>query len=96
LDHWLVSTVIVYSYLISFYFKGKSKVFLKYYHAEQLTRLYTDMMRAIVTIQSYVRMRLVRARLKQRQYKHSNDMIIQELHRHPKFSRVSCEFVLEN
>lgn len=45
-------------------------------------------MRAIVTIQSYVRMRMVRSRVKQRQYKHSNDMIIQELHRHPKFSRV--------
>jgi hypothetical protein len=69
--------------------KGKSKVFLKYYHAEQLTRLYSDMMRAITTIQAYVRMRLIRSRLKQRQYKHSNDMIIQELHRHPKFSRVS-------
>ncbi|CAF2938413.1 unnamed protein product [Rotaria sp. Silwood2] len=66
---------------------GKSKVFLKYYHAEQLTRLYSNMIRAIITIQSYVRMRLVRSRFKQRQYKHSNDMIIQELHRHPKFSR---------
>ena len=75
------------------YLKGKSKVFLKYYHAEQLTRLYTDMMRAIITIQSYIRMRLVRSRLKQRQYKHSNDMIIQELHRHPKFSRVSLKFL---
>jgi hypothetical protein len=74
--------------------KGKSKVFLKYYHAEQLTRLYSDMMRAITTIQAYVRMRLIRSRLKQRQYKHSNDMIIQELHRHPKFSRVSFNCLL--
>lgn len=63
-------------------------MFLKYYHAEQLSRLHSDLLRAIVTIQSYVRMRLVRSRLKQRQIKHSNDMIIQELHRHPKFSRV--------
>ncbi|CAF4394564.1 unnamed protein product [Rotaria socialis] len=70
---------------------GKSKVFLKYYHAEQLSRLYSDMVRAIVTIQSYVRMRLVRSRFKQRQYKHSNDMIIQELHRHPKFSRSNID-----
>ena len=74
---------------------GKSKIFLKYYHAEQLTRLSSDIMRAIVTIQSYVRMRIIRARLKLRQYKHSNDMIIQELHRHPKFSRVCfLEFIL--
>jgi hypothetical protein len=51
------------------------------------------MMRAIVTIQAYVRMRLRRSRLKQRQYKHSNDMIIQELHRHPKFSRVCLDFL---
>jgi len=50
------------------------------------------MMRAIITIQAYVRMRLARLRLKQRQYKHSNDMIIQELHRHPKFSRV-CSLI---
>ncbi|CAF1580482.1 unnamed protein product [Adineta ricciae] len=70
---------------------GKSKVFLKYYHAEQLSRLYTDMIRAVVTIQSYVRMHLIRSRLKQRQYKHSNDMIIQELHRHPKFSRSTVD-----
>ncbi|CAF3464524.1 unnamed protein product [Rotaria socialis] len=49
------------------------------------------MIRAIVTIQSYVRMRLVRSRFKQRQYKHSNDMIIQELHRHPKFSRSNID-----
>jgi len=74
--------------IVLFSFQGKSKVFLKYYHAEQLTRLSNDMIHAIITIQSYVRMRLVRSRVKQRQYKHSNDMIIQELHRHPKFSRV--------
>jgi len=67
---------------------------LKYYHAEQLTRLSSDMMRAIITIQAYIRMRLARARLKQRQYKHSNDMIIQELHRHPKFSRV-CSLIFD-
>ncbi|CAF4243978.1 unnamed protein product [Rotaria sp. Silwood2] len=66
---------------------GKSKVFLKYYHAEQLTRLYSDMVNAVVIIQSYVRMHLGRLYLKRRQHKHSNDIIIQELNRHPKFSR---------
>ena len=50
------------------------------------------MIDAIIVIQSYVRMRLVRSRFKQRQYKHSNDMIIKELHRHPKFSRVCLTF----
>jgi hypothetical protein len=91
LDNW---SVFYFSFYFSLFyilinFQGKSKVFLKYYHAEQLTRLSSDMMRAIIAIQSYVRMRIARSRLKQRQYKHSNDMIIQELHRHPKFSRVS-------
>ena len=70
---------------------GKSKVFLKYYHAEQLTRLHSEILHAVVTIQSYVRMRITRSYYKHRYYKHSNDMMIQELHRHPKFSRV-CLF----
>lgn len=77
--------------ILFFSLQGKSKIFLKYYHAEQLARLYSDMMNGIITIQSYARMRLVRSHFKHRQYKQSNDMIIQELHRHPKFSRV-CIF----
>ncbi len=47
------------------------------------------MINAIITIQSYVRMRFTRSRLKYRQNKYSNNMMLQELHRHPKFSRVS-------
>ncbi|CAF1653884.1 unnamed protein product [Rotaria magnacalcarata] len=66
---------------------GKSKVFLKYYHAEQLARLYSDMANAVITIQSYVRMHVIRSYIKYHQYKHSNDIIIKELNRHPKFSR---------
>ena len=46
------------------------------------------MMNAIITIQSYVRMRFIRSRFKHHQHKYSNVMMIQELHRHPKFSRV--------
>ena len=69
--------------------QGKSKIFLKYYHAEQLTRLYSNFIHAIITIQSYMRMYLARLRLKYRQYKYSNDLIIEELHRHMKFVRVN-------
>lgn len=47
------------------------------------------MTNAVITIQSYVRMHLARLYLKHCQYKQSNDVIIQELYRHPKFSRVS-------
>jgi hypothetical protein len=54
------------------------------------------MINGIITIQSYVRMRLMRSHLKHRQYKHSNDMMIQELHRHPKFSRVCFCFSRQN
>ncbi len=82
--------------MINFVFQGKSKIFLKYYHAEQLTRLYSDMINAVIIIQSYVRMRLTRTRVKHRQYKYSNDMMIQELHRHPKFSRVCLKFFSQN
>lgn len=39
---------------------GKTKVFLKYYHAEQLTRLYEDLNHKIVLIQSAVRRWLAR------------------------------------
>lgn len=52
------------------------------------------MMNAIVTIQSYVRMYLMRIQLKQRLYKHPNNLMIQELHRHPKFSQVCSFFFL--
>jgi myosin-3 len=39
---------------------GKTKIFLKYYHAEQLTRLYEDLNHKIVLIQSAVRRWLAR------------------------------------
>ena len=63
-------------------------MFLKYYHAEQLARLYSTMLNGIVTIQSAVRMYLARLQRKQLQSRHPNALIIEELHRHPKFSRV--------
>ena len=39
---------------------GKTKLFLKYYHAEQLSRLYEDINRKIVLIQCVVRRWLAR------------------------------------
>jgi myosin-3 len=39
---------------------GKTKVFLKYYHAEQLTRLYQQLNRKIVLVQSLIRCWLAR------------------------------------
>ncbi|ESO82465.1 hypothetical protein LOTGIDRAFT_134504 [Lottia gigantea] len=41
---------------------GKTKVFLKYYHSEQLTRLFEDRNHKIITIQSHVRTFLARNR----------------------------------
>jgi hypothetical protein len=80
-----------------FFSKGKSKIFLKYYHAEQLTHLYSNMMNGIITIQSYVRMRFTRSRFKHRQEKYSNVTMIKELYRHPKFSRVCFDiFSIKN
>lgn len=67
-------------YSAFFVLLGKSKIFLKYYHAEQLTHLHSEMMKAIVTIQSYIRMRIARLRIR--------NPIFEELSRHPKFSQV--------
>lgn len=39
---------------------GKTKIFLKYYHAEQLTRMYEELNQRIVLIQSAIRSWLAR------------------------------------
>uniref|UniRef100_A0A2C9JCM7 non-specific serine/threonine protein kinase n=1 Tax=Biomphalaria glabrata TaxID=6526 RepID=A0A2C9JCM7_BIOGL len=41
---------------------GKSKVFLKYYHVEELAQCYEDMCQKVVRVQAYVRMWLARTR----------------------------------
>lgn len=43
---------------------GKSKVFLKYYHVEFLSKLYEDQIRKIVLVQSFVRRWLAKIRCK--------------------------------
>ena len=75
---------------------GKSKVFLKYYHAEQLTRLHSTMLNGVITIQSAARMYLARLQRKQLQHRHPNALMIEELHRHPKFSRVRIRFLFSD
>lgn len=69
-------------------------MFLKYYHAEQLTRLHSTMLNGVITIQSAARMYLARLQRKQLQHRHPNALMIEELHRHPKFSRVRIRFLL--
>lgn len=97
MQNWTSGKICTFSFLLIvlffFFFEGKSKIFLKYYHAEQLTRLYSNLIHAIITIQSYVRMRMIRSRLRYQQYKHSTDLIIEELHRHMKFARVNDKSV---
>jgi myosin heavy subunit len=68
---------------IDLFVLGKSKVFLKYYHAEQLTRHYSTMINAIVRIQSSIRTYLVRLHEQQ-----ANTSIINELNRHSTCVRV--------
>lgn len=43
---------------------GKSKVFLKYYHIEFLSKLYEEQIRKIVLVQAYVRRWLAKSRFK--------------------------------
>jgi myosin-3 len=57
---------------------GKTKVFLKYYHVEQLTRLYDDMNHKIVLIQSAIRSWLARTKFqRQRAVKVKSALVIQ-------------------
>ncbi|CAF0769334.1 unnamed protein product [Didymodactylos carnosus] len=65
---------------------GKTKVFLKYYHAEQLTRMYSDMVKAVVTIQSYVRMKQAKNNLKKRKQKYQHESLVKELRQQKKFN----------
>lgn len=44
---------------------GKSKVFLKYYHVEFLSKLYEDQIKKIVLVQAFVRRWLAKIRFKQ-------------------------------
>lgn len=54
---------------------GKTKVFLKYYHVEYLSKLYEKHMRSIVVIQAYVRGWLSRIRYKRRKRVLSNSVL---------------------
>jgi myosin III len=58
---------------------GKTKLFLKYYHAEQLSRLYEDINYKIILIQSAVRRWLARKAFKQhKELIHKSAIIIQK------------------
>lgn len=52
------------------------------------------MLNGVITIQSAARMYLARLQRKQLQHRHPNALMIEELHRHPKFSRVRIRFLL--
>ena len=61
---------------------GKTKLFLKYYHAEQLTRLYEEINHKIIIIQCAVRRWLARrAYLQQKMVLNRAAMIIQKVYR---------------
>ena len=55
---------------------GKSKIFLKYYHAEQLTRMYEEINQKVILIQCAVRRWLARKAYKKYKVKLNNAAII--------------------
>lgn len=58
---------------------GKSKVFLKYYHVEFLTKLYEDQIRKIILVQSFVRRWLAKLHVnKLRKEKEINALMLQK------------------
>ncbi|XP_059179629.1 myosin-IIIb-like [Physella acuta] len=59
---------------------GKSKVFLKYYHVEDLAQRYEDMCQKIVRVQSYIRMWLARTRFYQFRWRREKASIVIQKH----------------
>lgn len=55
---------------------GKSKIFLKYYHAEQLTRMYEEINQKVILIQCAVRRWLARKAYKKYKEKLNNAAIM--------------------
>ncbi|CAL1536312.1 unnamed protein product [Lymnaea stagnalis] len=59
---------------------GKSKVFLKYYHVEELAQRYEDMCQKVVRVQAYIRMWLARTRFYQLRWKREKASIVIQKH----------------
>lgn len=71
---------------------GKTKIFLKYYHAEQLTRLYEDLNYKIVLIQSAIRRWLARRSfIQHRAVANKSATVIQSYYRGYRVRRLNKE-----
>lgn len=57
---------------------GKSKVFLKYYHVEFLSKLYEDQMKKIVLVQSFVRRWIAKVHFKKLKKQKENALMLQK------------------
>lgn len=56
------------------YALGKSKVFLKYFHVEQLSKIYEDQMKKIIIVQSYARRWLSIREMKKLRQEHNKKL----------------------
>ncbi|XP_012938920.1 myosin-IIIb [Aplysia californica] len=59
---------------------GKSKVFLKYYHVEELAQKYEEVCQKIVRVQAYIRMWLARSRFYQLRWKRDKAALMIQRH----------------
>ncbi|CAG5130111.1 unnamed protein product, partial [Candidula unifasciata] len=59
---------------------GKTKVFLKYYHVEELAQRYEDVCRKVIRVQSYIRMWLARTRFYKLRWKRDKASVMIQKH----------------
>lgn len=59
---------------------GKSKVFLKYYHVEFLSKLYEDQVKKIILVQAFVRKWLAKRRFKKLQLEKESNVLTLQRH----------------
>jgi len=59
---------------------GKTKVFLKYYHVEFLSKLYEEQLRKIIVVQACVRRWLARMRFKKQKWQFAVSVVTLQRH----------------
>lgn len=73
---------------------GKTKVFLKYYHVEFLSKLYEEQLRKIIIVQACVRRWLAKLRFKKQKWQFAVSVVTLQRHIRGWLSRKQTEQML--
>lgn len=73
---------------------GKTKVFLKYYHVEFLSKLYEEQLRKIIIVQACVRRWLAKMRFKKQKWQYAVSVVTLQRHIRGWLSRKHTEEIL--